>query len=122
MKLPFGSASPLTAEPEILHFLLTEGDEFLIIGCDGIWDVLSNKEAVALVRGELRLHNDPQQCAIELINLALMKNTCDDNLTAIVVCLSSPEIQDSVPSRRPRLRCCTSEEERNKFQSLLEGN
>ncbi|KAI3469235.1 hypothetical protein Pfo_025898 [Paulownia fortunei] len=121
MKLPFGSASPLTAEPEVLRTLLTEDDEFLIIGCDGIWDVMSNWEAVGLVRRQLRHHSDPQLCARELINQALRRDTCD-NLTAIVVCFSSPETQDSVPSRRPRLRCCTSEEARNKFQSLLEGN
>ncbi|KAL0393349.1 UNVERIFIED_CONTAM: putative protein phosphatase 2C 49 [Sesamum radiatum] len=121
MKLPFGSASPLTAEPEFQWTLLTEDDEFLIIGCDGIWDVISNQEAVSLVRRELRHHNDPQQCARELINQALMRDTCD-NVTAIIVCFSSPESQDSVPSRRPRFRLCMSEEARSKLRSLLEGN
>ncbi|KAI3459181.1 hypothetical protein Pfo_015844 [Paulownia fortunei] len=121
MKLPFGCASPLTAEPEFQLTLLTEDDEFLIIGCDGIWDVLSNQEAVNLVRRELRHHNDPHQCATELINQALKRDTCD-NVTAIVVCFSSPESQDSVPSQRPRLRFCMSEEARNKLRSLLEGN
>ncbi|KAL0288072.1 UNVERIFIED_CONTAM: putative protein phosphatase 2C 13 [Sesamum calycinum] len=121
MKLPFGSASPLTAEPEFQWTLLTEDDEFLIIGCDGIWDVISNQEAVSLVRRELRHHNDPQQCARELINQALMRDTCD-NVTAIIVCFSSPESQDSDPSRRPRFRLCMSEEARSKLRSLLEGN
>ncbi|KAK6146258.1 hypothetical protein DH2020_020127 [Rehmannia glutinosa] len=121
MKLPFGSASPLTAEPEFQLTLLTEDDEFLIIGCDGIWDVISNQEAVSLVRRELKHHSDPQQCARELINQALMRDTCD-NVTAIVVCFSSSESQDSVPSRRPRFRFCMSEEARNKLRSLLEGN
>ncbi|KAK4487281.1 hypothetical protein RD792_006113 [Penstemon davidsonii] len=121
MKLPFGSASPLTAEPEFQRTLLTEDDEFLILGCDGIWDVLSNQEAVRLVRRELRHHNDPQRCAMELVNLALRRDTCD-NLTAIVICFSSPERQDSVASQRPRLRFCMSEEARNKLRSLLEAN
>ncbi|KAL7123724.1 hypothetical protein ABFS83_14G001700 [Erythranthe nasuta] len=122
MKLPFGSASPLTAEPEFQWTLLTDEDEFLIIGCDGIWDVLSNQEAVRLVRRELRHHNDPQQCAKELVNQALKRDTCD-NVTAIVVCLSSTpspvsQGQDSVTSGRPRFRFCMSEE----LRSLLEGN
>lgn len=122
MKLPDGSASPLTAEPELQHILLTEDDEFLIIGCDGIWDVISNQDAVSLVRRELRQHDDPEQCARELVNQALRRDT-SDNLTAIVVCLTSPGSRDSVPSQRPRLRCCSlSEEARRKLRSLLEGN
>ncbi|KAL3641865.1 hypothetical protein CASFOL_012680 [Castilleja foliolosa] len=122
MKLPFGSASPLTAEPELQLTLLTEEDEFLIIGCDGIWDVMSNQDAVGLVRTELINHGDPQRSAKELINHALMRDTCD-NVTAIVVCFSSLEGRDSVNcSRRSRFRFCMSEEARSKLRSLLEGN
>ncbi|KZV39315.1 putative protein phosphatase 2C 49-like [Dorcoceras hygrometricum] len=120
LKQPFGSSSPLISEPEFKHILLTEDDEFLIIACDGIWDVLSNQEAVSLVRHELRHHNDPQRCAMELIHRALLRDTCD-NLTAIVVCLS-PKFRDSVPLQRPRLRFCMSEEGRKKLRSLLESN
>lgn len=114
MKLPFGSASPLTAEPEVQHILLSEDDEFLIIGCDGIWDVMSNQDAVSLVRRELRLHGDPQQCARELVNQALCSDT-SDNLTVIVVCFSPVDRQDPVA-------CSLSEEARRKLRSLLEGN
>ncbi|CAN4107096.1 unnamed protein product [Withania somnifera] len=122
MKLPVGSASPLTAEPEVKQLLLTEDDEFMILGCDGIWDVMSNQEAVNIVRRELRLHNDPQQSARELVNQALCKDT-DDNLTAIVVCFTSPDHRASVPSQRPRFRCCSlSEDARMKLQSLLGSN
>ncbi|TMW97548.1 hypothetical protein EJD97_005337 [Solanum chilense] len=122
MKLPFGSASPLTAEPEVQQLLLTEDDEFMILGCDGIWDVMSNQDAVNVVRHELRLHNDPQQSARELVNQALCKDT-DDNLTAIVVCFTSPDHRTSVPSQRPRFRCCNlSEDARKKLQSLLGSN
>ncbi|KAL3505581.1 hypothetical protein ACH5RR_030963 [Cinchona calisaya] len=122
MKLPVGSVSPLTAEPEVQHILLSEDDEFLIIGCDGIWDVMSNQDAVSLVRRELRHHGDPQQCARELVDHALHKDT-SDNLTVIVVCFTSLDRRDSLPSQRPRLRCCSlSEEARRKLRSLLEGN
>ncbi|GJS60112.1 probable protein phosphatase 2C 47 [Tanacetum coccineum] len=82
------SKSPLIAEPEMTEIVLTDDDEFMIIGCDGIWDVMSNEEAVSLVRKQLMQHNDPQRCATELINQALRLHT-SDNLTAIVVCFSS---------------------------------
>ena len=32
------------AVPEVRHLTLEEGDEFLLLACDGIWDVLSNQE------------------------------------------------------------------------------
>ncbi|KAK4380155.1 hypothetical protein RND71_002017 [Anisodus tanguticus] len=122
IKLPFGSLSPLTAEPEVQQTLLTEEDEFMIIGCDGIWDVMSNQEAVNIVSRELRLHNDPQQSARELVNQALCRDN-NDNLTAIVVCFTNPDCLDSVSSQRPRFRCCSlSEEARRKLRSLLESN
>ncbi|XP_076898671.1 putative protein phosphatase 2C 47 [Bidens hawaiensis] len=79
----------LTSEPDVRQMVLTDNDEFMIIACDGIWDVMSNQEAVGLVRCQLRLHNDPQRCANELINRALRLDATD-NLTAIVVCFSSP--------------------------------
>ncbi|GFZ11596.1 protein phosphatase 2C family protein [Actinidia rufa] len=121
MKFPLGSKSPLTAEPEVQQIILTEDDEFLIVACDGIWDVMSNEDAVSLVRRALRRHDDPQQCARELVNEALRRNT-SDNLTAIVVSFTSPVCRESTP-QRPRLRCCSlSEEARNRLRSLLEGN
>ncbi|XP_050130430.1 probable protein phosphatase 2C 13 [Malus sylvestris] len=121
LKLPLGSSSPLIAEPDVQQVMLTEDDEFFIIGCDGIWDVMSSQYAVSLVRRGLRRHNDPQQCAKELVKEALRLNT-SDNLTVIVVRLSTPE-RVEFPRQRPRLRTCSlSEEARSRLRSLLEGN
>jgi len=44
------SAQMITAEPDIKEVTLDPEDEFLIIGCDGIWDCLTNEEAVKYVR------------------------------------------------------------------------
>ncbi|MED6208703.1 hypothetical protein PIB30_047812 [Stylosanthes scabra] len=123
LKYPVGTASPLIADPDIQVVTLTEEDEFLIIGCDGIWDVMSSQEAVSFVRRGLRRHDDPQQCAKELVKEALRLNTTD-NLTVIVVCLSTVEkIVESIPPHRRRFRACSlSEEARSRLKSLLEGN
>ena len=37
-------ALQVVATPDIEEFSLEEGDEFLVIACDGIWDVLTNQE------------------------------------------------------------------------------
>jgi serine/threonine protein phosphatase PrpC len=57
------SSSPLTAEPELTQHELAPNDEFVVLGCDGLWDVISSQRAVELARQKLREHNDPQRCA-----------------------------------------------------------
>ncbi|KDP27977.1 hypothetical protein JCGZ_19057 [Jatropha curcas] len=122
LKLPLGAASPLIAEPDVRQLLLTEEDEFLIIGCDGIWDVISSQEAVSFVRRGLRRHDDPDLCARELVREASRLHATD-NLTAVIICFSSPSPVESCPPQRRRFRCCgLSEEARNRLRSLLEGN
>ncbi|KAG2721239.1 hypothetical protein I3843_02G058800 [Carya illinoinensis] len=123
LKFPRGSASLLIAEPDVQQVVLTEDDEFLIIGCDGIWDVMSSQYAVSLVRRGLRKHDDPQQCAMELVMEALRLNT-PDNLTVIVICFSSPSRVrlESSSSQRKWKSCSLSEEAWRTLKSLLEGN
>ncbi|KAK8673365.1 hypothetical protein V6N13_111706 [Hibiscus sabdariffa] len=97
-----GSKSPLSCEPELEEILLTEEDEFLIMGCDGLWDVMSSQCAVTMVRKELMQHNDPERCSRALVKEALQRNTCD-NLTVVVVCFSSnppPKIEIPRSSKR----------------------
>uniref|UniRef100_A0A0D6R2E2 protein-serine/threonine phosphatase n=1 Tax=Araucaria cunninghamii TaxID=56994 RepID=A0A0D6R2E2_ARACU len=97
MKGPKGSKCPLSAEPEVKEVELTEEDEFLIIGCDGLWDVMTSQCAVTLVRRALMAHNDPERCSKELVREALDRNTCD-NLTVVVICFSAdppPRIEHS---------------------------
>jgi len=43
----------ITSEPDIVSADLRPDDEFLILGCDGIWDCLSNQDAVDFVRARL---------------------------------------------------------------------
>ncbi|ERN03254.1 probable protein phosphatase 2C 47 [Amborella trichopoda] len=117
------STSPLIAEPEFRRTLLSEDDEFLIMGCDGIWDVMTSEKAVGIVRRGLRRHNDPERCARELVMEALRLHTFD-NLTVIVVCFSSPSsigpgASSFCEHSRPRLLCSLSPEALRKLRSLL---
>mmetsp|Transcript_3850 Transcript_3850/g.7516 ORF Transcript_3850/g.7516 Transcript_3850/m.7516 type:complete len:107 (-) Transcript_3850:301-621(-) len=47
------SGQMITAEPDIVQVTLNPADEFLILGCDGIWDCLTNEEAVKYVRDRI---------------------------------------------------------------------
>lgn len=47
----------LTAEPEVTSYQLQRSDKFLILATDGLWDMLSNEEAVDFVRDNLMQRN-----------------------------------------------------------------
>ena len=58
--------APQTASQVMEHCLEPE-DEFLLLGCDGLWDVFSSQRAVEFARGRLQVHNDPAACSRELV-------------------------------------------------------
>ncbi|EEB08055.1 protein phosphatase 2C Ptc1 [Schizosaccharomyces japonicus yFS275] len=70
------SAHPFTTETH----LWKGHDEFLIIACDGLWDVISDQEAVDFVRR----FTSPREAAARLVQYAL-KRLSTDNITCIVV-------------------------------------
>ncbi|KAF8908748.1 phosphatase 2C-like domain-containing protein, partial [Mucidula mucida] len=66
--------------PYISRTELNDDDELCIIACDGLWDVLSDQEAVDLVRNI----NDAQKASELLVKNALEKGSTD-NCTVLVV-------------------------------------
>ena len=46
----------VTAEPDIFEDLLSPHDQFILLACDGLWDVFGNQEAVDFVRAALPLY------------------------------------------------------------------
>ncbi|KAE8700166.1 pleiotropic drug resistance protein 1-like isoform X1 [Hibiscus syriacus] len=98
---------------------LTEEDEFLIIGCDGVWDVFRSKNAVDFARRRLQEHNDPGMCSKDLVNEAL-KRKSGDNLTVVVVCFQSNPPPNLI-APRARVRRSFSAEGLRELQSFLDS-
>ncbi|KAL3498311.1 hypothetical protein ACH5RR_041043 [Cinchona calisaya] len=113
---------PLTAEPELMTIRLTEEDEFLIIGCDGIWDVFMSQNAVDFARRRLQEHNDPVICSKDLVNEAL-KRKSGDNLAVVVVCFQPQPPPNLIVPRRRVNRSISAEglKELQSFLDELEG-
>ncbi|KAJ7594028.1 phosphatase 2C-like domain-containing protein [Mycena floridula] len=71
----FVVGSPYTTETE-----LCDEDEYLILACDGLWDVINDQAAVDLIR-EI---DDAQVASQKLLKFALSHHTTD-NVTVLVV-------------------------------------
>lgn len=73
------------AEPEIKSFQLSSTqEEFLILACDGLWDVISDEEAFSTVMNNSSLPNSTELAAIALRELALTKES-QDNISIVVL-------------------------------------
>jgi integrin-linked kinase-associated serine/threonine phosphatase 2C len=84
-KLPLSDTNFVSSEPHVQRVDLSyEEDDFLILACDGLWDVVSYQLAVDLV-GQCRDSNGSAlQCSKLLGKTALDKGS-KDNVTVVVV-------------------------------------
>ncbi|KAJ5075321.1 phosphatase 2c [Anaeramoeba ignava] len=70
----------VSPEPFISSLKISNLDQFLIIACDGVWDVISDQDAVDIVSTEI----DPQKAAAKLRDKAFLQGS-NDNISVIVV-------------------------------------
>lgn len=85
---------------------MMEKDEFIVIACDGVWDVVSNEECLNMVQqifdeGE----QDIGKACEEMIDLCLKKDS-RDNMSMIIVTLPAVKIGigGGVDARRTRYK------------------
>ncbi len=80
-------ASPyVTHLPQIYKYTLDKKDKFIIFGCDGLWDVMSNKKATDYILN-LMNKNFEGNYSKKLAEKAI-KEGSTDNVTAIVLFLN----------------------------------
>ncbi|OJJ51066.1 hypothetical protein ASPZODRAFT_55098 [Penicilliopsis zonata CBS 506.65] len=68
-----------------------EADEFLILACDGLWDVCNDQEAVDLIRNV----TDAQEASKMLVDYALARFSTD-NLSCMVIRFDSMRVKEVV--------------------------
>jgi serine/threonine protein phosphatase PrpC len=63
----------VSPEPEIYSIERNDKDEFIVLACDGIWDVMSNTDIKDFVRARLRVTSDLVQISNEVLDTCLYK-------------------------------------------------
>jgi len=96
----------VTAYPELFSVGLHKEDEFVILACDGIWDVMTNQEAVDFVRERIEKLSLQQICEA-ICDFCLAPDTAGvgkgcDNMTVMVVKLKDTLKSGDVPPSEPK--------------------
>ncbi|TPX34837.1 hypothetical protein SmJEL517_g02572 [Synchytrium microbalum] len=84
----------VTANPDVVERRCRDGDEFVVLACDGIWDCMTNQECIDFLRQciVLSTHANPiQDASQQLLDYCMGSSPDDycgtDNMTVLVVAL-----------------------------------
>ena len=81
----------VTHKPEIFKYKIKKNDKFIVIGCDGLWDVMSNKNVNDFILDKINKikitemsGNSNNNIAYLLANYAIKKGSTD-NISIIII-------------------------------------
>ena len=81
----------ITSTPDIVRMERSDDDEFIVLGCDGVWDVLTNDDCVHFVRSRLAEGKALKDICEEIADECLSpdpkatQGIGADNITCIIV-------------------------------------
>lgn len=78
-------------------------DEFLLLACDGVWDVMSNQEVADFVRSRLLLHEDMVPVCNELLDTCLAKGSRDNMSVILVAFAGAPKVSPEARDKEAKL-------------------
>ena len=63
----------VSPEPEIFVRDRSDQDEFLVLACDGVWDVMSNEDICNFIRSRLLITDDLEAITNQVVDTCLYK-------------------------------------------------
>uniref|UniRef100_A0A8C6SX09 protein-serine/threonine phosphatase n=1 Tax=Neogobius melanostomus TaxID=47308 RepID=A0A8C6SX09_9GOBI len=105
----------VSPEPEVFEMMRApELDQFVILACDGIWDVMSNEDLCVFVKSRLEVSSDLEKVCNEVVDTCLHMGS-RDNMSVVLVCLpNAPKVSEEAVRKDAEL---------NKYlESQVEGN
>jgi len=79
------SCQMIIAKPEIKKHVITEEDGFLVLACDGLWDVLSNEEVVKSIYEGFGKGKNCTEVSSELVKRSIDELRSMDNVSVITL-------------------------------------
>jgi protein phosphatase 1G len=100
------SHQKITATPEVVVETIQDDDEFLLMGCDGVFELLSSQQVINFVRFRLKTGMDPKTVVESLLDECCSKDPQKtlgrgtDNETCILVLLNSNTNSSASPVKQ----------------------
>jgi len=99
------SKNVIISTPDVTHHKLAlDEDKFIVVACDGLFDVFSNQECVEWFRQNVQMINDKkdglQAMTHKLCNEAIDERESLDNVSVCVICIN-PDIDVQLSSNAP---------------------
>ena len=92
----------VSPEPEVTVIDRGEKDEFLVLACDGIWDVMENNELCEFIQYRLRVDPSVQNVCSSVIDLCLHRGSRDNMSIIIVVFENGPKFSEEFRSEEEK--------------------
>lgn len=108
----------VSPEPEVYDYQRTSNDEFVVLACDGIWDVMSNDELMEFIHSRCRITNDLVKICNEILDLCLNKGS-RDNMSLIIVAFPGAPKEDQKEIEKERI--CNEKIEK-RVKELIDRN
>lgn len=108
----------VSPEPEIYIHERTDKDEFVVLACDGIWDVMTNEDLKEYVHGRLKVTDDLVRISNDVLDTCLSKGS-RDNMSIIIV--SFPGAPKVVQAEVDKDKACDNKLE-SRIKELIETN
>lgn len=87
-------AQLVSPEPEVTSIERLPQDEFLILACDGIWDVMDNDDLCQFVRHKLLTEPNIEEICSSVLDVCLNKGSRDNMSIIIVVFENGPKVDE----------------------------
>ncbi|XP_063040340.1 protein phosphatase 1A isoform X2 [Engraulis encrasicolus] len=78
-------------------------DEFIVLACDGIWDVMANEELCNFVRSRLEVTDDLERVCNEIVDTCLYKGSRDNMSVVLVTFEGAPKVTAEAVKREQEL-------------------
>ncbi|KAJ8365438.1 hypothetical protein SKAU_G00142690 [Synaphobranchus kaupii] len=93
----------VSPEPEVFEIARAPEDEFVVLACDGIWDVMSNEELCEFVGSRLEVYDDLERVCNSVVDTCLHKGS-RDNMSVVLVCLpNAPKVSEEAKKKEADL-------------------
>ncbi|XP_048393884.1 protein phosphatase 1A isoform X1 [Stegostoma tigrinum] len=93
----------VSPEPEVYEIERSADDQFIILACDGIWDVMGNEEICEFVKSRLEVSNDLEKVCNQIVDTCLYKGS-RDNMSVVLICFpNAPKVSPEAVKREAEL-------------------